>query len=53
MYNQIFFHKPASIFHLAFLVQNIQLAESLRWKERLMPCADFSRYLQNDHDLCV
>jgi hypothetical protein len=30
-----FCHVSALIFHLALLVQNIQLADSVRWSERL------------------
>jgi len=41
------------VFHLALLVPNIQLADSMRWSERLLPCADFRRYIENGHDLCV
>jgi len=37
-----FFSHSASIFHLALLVQNIQLADSMRWGERPLSSADFS-----------
>jgi hypothetical protein len=55
MYNEIFifFYILAFIFHLALLVPNIQLPDSMRWSERLLPCADFRRYIENDHGLCV